>query len=1006
MRSECSEGLKTEALLQQVEAIRNAAFEHLEGQTAETARYLDQWLLPLCAVSPYIARTLTQYPSVLPALVQQKSIEPKGDLSPDLPSLEVLLVELTELHAQAFSMATDQDINSVEASEQRILRIFRHRHMVRILWCDLIEKYTLEQTLEQLSILAESCVKAADQWTYNALSKRFGTPLDVNGREQRLIIIGMGKLGGGELNVSSDIDIICVYPASGHTKLVANAPTVENMGKDKTRDNSDFFRRSVQRFCKLLNSVTEDGFVYRVDTRLRPFGESGPAVINFDGLENYYFTQARDWERYAMIKGRALCGHPDDIHALEQLITPFVYRRYLDYNAFDALRSLKRKIALSLLKQSMQDNIKLGSGGIREIEFIGQAFQLVRGGQDNRLRIRPILQVLSLLSTLNLLPEAEVIELQSAYRFLRKVENAIQAMSDEQVHTLPNDSSDKERLLCMLDEPDWDSFQRKLKLHRDGVSQHFNQLFVMEDTDNKIVHCDADTASIEQAHDLWVALGSETIDDQQRGVLLNNEGFSPDESLLASIATLTRGSFYQHLAADSQLRVERLVPTVLMFAKECDRPGDTLGRVLNFIRAVVGRGGYLQVLNDQPQALQHLLTLFSSSRWIAGFVTSQPIVIDELLTNASLQTDVVSVFKETAEFVERLQGSELDVQMDSLRQYRQTHQMRIACAQLDGSLSVMQVSDQLTWLAESIVSAVLTLVSVPLNDRFGRPGFVDGATRVQSHVGVLAYGKLGGVELGFGSDLDLVFLHDSMGSDQVTDGPKSIDNSLYYAKLAQKFVHFMGTRTPAGILYEIDLRLRPNGSAGVMVSSIESYAKYQGSDAWTWEHQALIRARLIVGDSELQSRFASIRQSVLASKRPLNELKLSVATMRERMRTAHGNNMTGFMDLKQDSGGVADIEFIVQFLVLAYSSEHPELLTYTDNFRILECVEALQFLPVADTKALQSAYLMLRERLHRQALDEQPPLAPMDTALENLAQSVIKLRIKILGSPQTPQRPA
>ncbi len=1000
MRSECPEGLKTDALLQQVEAIRNAYSEQQGEQAEKSSRFLDQWLLPLCAVSPYIARTLTQYPTVLPTLIAHKSIGPTGDLPPGLPSVEFLHNEITALHTQAYSELKDQDINSVEASEQRVLRIFRHRHMVRILWCDLTENYSLEQTLEQLSILAETCVRAADQWTYNALSERFGTPLDENKREQRLIIIGMGKLGGGELNVSSDIDIICVYPAAGHTEFITKALNTENTGRDKTRDNSDFFRRCVQRFCKLLNSMTEDGFVYRVDTRLRPFGESGPPVINFDGLENYYFTQARDWERYAMIKGRALCGHHDDIQVLEQLITPFVYRRYLDYNAFDALRSLKRKIALSLLKQSMQDNIKLGSGGIREIEFIGQAFQLVRGGQDTRLRIRPIMQVLSLLVELNLLPETEVIELQSAYRYLRRVENAIQAMRDEQVHTLPNDPSDKERLLCMLDEPDWEFFQHTLTLHRNGVSQYFNQLFAMEDADNESVNSDVDTVLIDQAHDLWVALGSDAIDDQQRSMLLENAGFSSDEALLASIATLTRGSFYQHLAADSQLRVERLVPSVLMLAKECNKPGVTLGRVLNFIRVVAGRGGYLQVLTDQPKALQHLLTLFSNSRWIAGFVASQPIVIDELLTHSSVQTDAQSVFKETTEFVERLKDSDLDVQMDSLRQYRQTHQMRIACAQLDGSLSVMQVSDQLTWLAESIVSGVLTLVGAPLNDRFGKPGFGDGSSRVESHLGVLAYGKLGGVELGFGSDLDLVFMHDSVGPEQVTDGLKSIDNGLYYAKLAQKFVHFMGTRTPAGILYEIDLRLRPNGSAGVMVCSIESYAKYQSSDAWTWEHQALIRARLIVGHSELQSQFSTIRQSVLASKRPLPELQKSVATMRERMRAAHGNKKAGIMDLKQDSGGVADIEFIVQFLVLAYSSEHPELLTYTDNIRILECVEALRFLPVKDTKALQSAYLMLRERLHRQALDEESPLETMDESLEKLAQSVIRLRIKILGSPE------
>ena len=520
---------------------------------------------------------------------------------------------------------------------------------------------------------------------------------------------------------------------------------------------------------KLLNSVTSDGFVYRVDTRLRPFGESGPLVMNLDGLENYYLTQARDWERYAMIKGRALCGNPDDIKALDALIIPFVYKRYLDYNVFESLRELKRKIALSLLQKSMMNNIKLGAGGIREIEFIGQAIQLVRGGRESRLRIRPIMRVLELTAELDLLSKAEVAGLLNAYKYLRRVENAIQMMRDEQLHSLPDDPDDQLRLVCMLGEPDWMTFHQTLKAHQTLVTASFTDLFESHDKTDSHAN-DARRADLEKARDIWVALGASTIDDDAAQTLLHSAGFEADESLLANIRTLTRSSFYQRLAAESQQRVERLVPLILVNVKNTDMPSQTLERMLALVRAVAGRSGYLQVLCDQPDALQHLIGLFSQSSWLAGFVVRQPIVIDELLTRTALHPDENAVFAEMNDFVVRLQDNTLDMQMDLLRQYRQAREMRIACAQLDGSLTLMQVSDQLSWLAESIIAGVITLVLQPLQERFGLPTYqLDGETHY-SQVGVIAYGKLGGLELGFSSDLDLVLVHDSQGSAQLTDG--------------------------------------------------------------------------------------------------------------------------------------------------------------------------------------------------------------------------------------------
>ena len=508
---------------------------------------------------------------------------------------------------------------------------------------------------------------------------------------------------------------------------------------------------------------------------------------------------------------------------------------------------------------------------------------------------------------------------------------------------------------------------------------------------------DTRSEALDAARDIWAALGAPDISDDEAQTILSAVGYVADDSLLANIRTLTRGSFYQRLAAESQQRVERLVPMILVLAKNNETPGIVVSRMLALVRAVAGRSGYLQALSDQPEALEHLIKLFSQSSWLAGFVARQPIVIDELLTQAEIHTDAGAVFAETNAFAERLRDTPLDVQMDRFRQFRQAREMRIACKQLDGSLTLMEVSDQLSWLAESIIAGVITLVLNPLEERYGQPTFRHNDETVSSHAGVIAYGKLGGQELGFGSDLDLVFVHDSKGSAQTTNGKKSIDNAMFYARLTQKFVHFMSTNTPAGILYEIDLRLRPNGSSGVLVSGLDAYAEYQQSDAWVWEHQALMRARMVYGNKALQARFDAIRKQVLAKPRPKSELRNAVAEMRERMRQAFGTTSPGQMHLKQDAGGIADIEFIVQYLVLAHAQKHDELLAYTDNVRVLGAVQDLRLLPAAECQTLRTAYLSLRERLHRRALEEVGAVVPLDNELATIIESVTALRMRILG---------
>ncbi len=994
----------TPALREKVEQI----LVSIPSGTRDTS-LLNTWLLPVCAVSPYMARVASQYPESIQRLLDTGALQadsPSPDTAQLLDELDIFWQE------QIDNAPAAMDSKQREARQQAVLRQFRHRHLFRILWNDLTRSTELMHTLRDLSLLADACIIAAERWTHESLVMRYGEPCSADGAEQRLIVLGMGKLGGYELNVSSDIDLICLYAESGQTLGDARGKGVV--------DNGEFFRRVAQGLTRLLNSTTVDGFAYRVDTRLRPFGESGPLVMNLQGLENYYLTQARDWERYAMIKARAITGLPEHIRDYQSLVTPFVYRRYLDYNAFDSLRDLKRKIALSVRQKGMVDNIKLGAGGIREVEFIGQAFQLVRGGRDERLRTRSIVAVLRQLAHQKLLENKEVEGLLEAYGYLRRVENAVQMMRDEQVHSLPTNDTDKQRLIAMLDVSDWATFRKTLSVHQQRVTDSFAGLFEIEEVADVPVSAigdsdDEDTGGavcvggvltdryIARVADTWRLIGVPDTDDEERIEALKHCGFEPDDEMLSALAGVSRGPFYQRLTAESQERVERVVPMIMQLALCSAVPSETLVRSLALVRTVAGRSGYLQVLGDQPQALARLVKLFAESRWLASFVLRQPMVIDELLigSGAELYPDHDSVRKDALEQLERLRDADLETQMDSLRHYRQGREMRIACAQLDGSLTVMQVSDQLSWLAESLIEVVLELVKVPLLARHGQPvckpeGGADDESR-ETSVGIVAYGKLGGLELGFGSDLDLVFLHDSSGEVQQTNGEKCVDNSVFYGRLAQKFVHFMSTATPAGVLYEIDLRLRPNGSSGVLVTGLEAFGNYQQGDAWTWEHQALMRARVVLGNDGLRKQFDQIRNGVLAQRRSASELREAVASMRERMRVNLGANRDDSMHLKQDAGGVADIEFIVQYLVLAHSADHPALLRHTDNIRVLDAVEAEQLLPAADVQLLRDSYLSLRDRLHRQALQEAPSIVPLDEALIQLRDSVTVLKTRILG---------
>jgi len=890
-------------------------------------------LTRLFALSPYCEWVSLRYGL-------EAAISPDSDPM----SLQSALAALWDAQtAENAGLAGD---GAILTAQQRIIRRFRHLQLFQILSDDLAGAASVETTLGRLSNLADACIRQAVLWGEASIVDRFGTAQDQDGKPVRLLVLGMGKLGGRELNVSSDVDLIIAYRSNGKS----TGP--------KVIETSDWCRRVALRATQILHAITEDSFAYRVDTRLRPFGESGPLVMSFDGMENYYLTQGRNWERYAMVKARVIVGEESDASDWENLISPFVYRRYLDYSTIEALADLKKKINTNLSNNAVQKtsstwNLKLGHGGIREIEFIVQSFQLVRGGRDPELQGRELLPMLDALLNKELLTIEDCTALGDAYRFLRRAENALQGMRDQQTHTLPEQEEDKDRLINWMGFDDWADFDAELQRHRASVTQRFDDVF----------------------------RGSEPTEPTPLSVdeALSAQGIEPDEALLAGLHDLTEGRLYQRLTANAQKRIDRILPTMIELSASEPNPVEALTRCLTLVRVVAGRSGYLQVLIEQPVALHRLVHVLSRSSWIVEFITKHPIVIDELLGHSS-SADFpaqAELLERTLDEAARVADEELDVQMDVLRHFQKAHECRVAVAELTDDLPLMKVSDQLTWLAESMLAAVMQLVYARLEAIHGKPYFEINGQRLAASVGVVAYGKLGGLELAHGSDLDVVFLHDSAGDAQQTDGQKPIPNTQFYARLAQRTVSFMTTLTPAGILYDVDLRLRPNGSSGVLVTGIDSFERYQTDSAWTWEHQALTRARMVYGPDSLAEKFVEVRRRILGKPRDQAMLSDEVASMRRKMRehlgskSSEGDSPEGagtVIDLKQDAGGLADIEFIVQYLVLANGGNHPELIEFTDNVRQLEAAERVGVISPEIAGQLKEHYLAFRTILHRRAL--------------------------------------
>ena len=866
-------------------------------------------------------------------------------------------------------------VNIAQSEDElgRALRRQRARHQVRIIWRDLTRQADLVQTCRDLSDMADATIDQAYQWLYSRHCEQFGTPTGRrSGEPQQMVILGMGKLGAVELNLSSDIDLIFAYPEGGET-----------VGVKRSLDNQEFFIRLGQRLIKALDPMTVDGFVFRVDMRLRPYGSSGALVLSFNALEQYYQDQGRDWERYAMIKARVVAGDQVAGAQLLDMLRPFVYRRYLDFSAIEALRTMKQLIQQEVRRKGMADNIKLGSGGIREVEFIAQAFQLIHGGRDLSLQQRPLLKVLSTLEGQGYLPPAVVSELREGYEFLRYTEHAIQAIADRQTQMLPDSAQDQARIAFMLGFADWSAFHEQLMYWRGRVAWHFAQ--VIADPDEE----EGGESEVVVGGE-WLPLWEEEQDEEAACRQLQEGGFVDAGKALKALAGL-RGS--PQLRAMQRLGRERLdafIPRLLAQAVEHDNPDLVLERVLPLVEAVARRSAYLVLLTENPGALRRLLTLCAASPWIAEQITRFPLLLDELLNEGRLFKPPLApeLAAELRERLTRIPEDDLEQQMEALRHFKLAHRLRVAASEIAGSLPLMKVSDYLTWLAEAILEQVLALAWRQTVAKYGTPLRTDGTLCDPGFI-IVGYGKVGGIELGHGSDLDLVFIHD--GDPQAeTDGPKSIDGAQFFTRLGQRIIHLLTAQTNSGQLYEVDMRLRPSGASGLLVSSLGAFARYQENEAWTWEHQALVRARVLVGSQDVGQAFEKVRAKVLGKPRDLAKLQQEVSEMRAKMRdnlgtrsTAAGTAANAFdagvpFDLKQDAGGIVDIEFMVQYAALAWSHSHPPLLRWTDNIRILEELEHERLMPAEDASLLREAYKAYRSAAHRQALQKDAGVIPGD----------------------------
>ncbi|MFH4665417.1 bifunctional [glutamate--ammonia ligase]-adenylyl-L-tyrosine phosphorylase/[glutamate--ammonia-ligase] adenylyltransferase [Vibrio cidicii] len=903
-------------------------------QSAQQAGYLEHWSAEFAEQYRYVAGLS---PFIVEALQRDSLLaEQLPTMLADESRQESYRVQLASLLAECRD----------EATGQRVLRQFRNREMVYIAWKDFSQNWSLQASLSHLSQLAEAMIFETYQWQYALCCQEWGTPTNAAGEAQPMLIIGMGKLGGGELNFSSDIDLIFTYPENGETQ-----------GARRSIANAQFFTRLGQRIIKALDQQTFDGFCYRVDMRLRPFGESGPLVMSFAALEDYYQEQGRDWERYAMIKARVMGREMyPQYQELRQMLRPFVFRRYIDFSAIQSLRRMKSMISSEVRRRGLTNNIKLGAGGIREIEFIAQVFQLIRGGREPSLRKRGLLTTLEAIAQLQLLTQEEVSSLTVAYQFLRRLENLLQAMADKQTQTLPESELEQQALATAMGYADWQSLLLEVNQHMAAVHQVFETLIGDDEEEvSPVAH---------HFSELWDMAHNPEVIEQ---ILQNDLSLADPSAVAQQVIQFKADLAKKTLGPRGRDVLNHLMPKVFSAAFAHPEAQFGLPRVFFLLHSIVTRTTYLELLDEHPAALTQLVRLCTASPMISQQLARYPILLDELIDPQQLYNPIPleSYRTELCDFLARIPEEDMEQQMEALRQFKQICILRIAAADIAGVLPVMKVSDHLTYLAEAIVEAVVHQAWQQVAEKYGEPTHLK--ERDGKGFAVVGYGKVGGWELGYNSDLDVVFLHDCP-TNVYTDGKKEIDGRQFYLRLAQRIIHIFSTRTASGILYEVDTRLRPSGASGLLVCPVDAFDEYQRQEAWTWEHQALVRARMIYGDDDLASEFARVRHEVLALPRDENQLKKEVAEMRVKMRDHLGGKKADRFMLKQDQGGITDIEFLAQYLVLNFSASKPKMTRWSDNVRIFETSIAQGVMDESQALALTQAYTRMRDEIHKRNL--------------------------------------
>ncbi len=905
----------------------------------------------LCSVwcaSDYVAQLCIASPAMVVDLYRRGELHraAKDDFAQELQGRIAELRTLPEAEREA-------------ALKQR-LRRYQQAQMLRLIWRDVCERADIRELCAEISALADAQLDAALSVLHEAAVQKWGCPVgERSGRPQAMSIIGMGKLGAHELNLSSDIDLIFIYPEAGETQPAQGEPLT----------NQQFFTRLGQRLIDVIDTVTADGFVYRVDMRLRPYGSEGALVCSFDAMETYYQSQGRDWERYALIKGRIVAG--DQVRGLELLaqLRPFVYRRYLDFSAFEALRSMKMQINKQVRRKGLSQDIKLGPGGIREVEFIVQALQLVHGGRDKRLQEPSLYLAMAVLEAQGYLPAATVSELCEAYGFLRALEHKLQGLANKQTQMLVSDPLERERVALAMGCADWPALVETLDRHRHRVSQHFAEVIRAEDEDQPVVH----TAENSEWGSLWRQEMTRAAAEQ----FLQARAFEDAAGTLALIEDFRQDRHFVLLQGESRQRFDRFMPVLLQAVSEAPTPSLALRRVMTLISAVSRRTAYLVLMLENRSVLKEVVTLCTASPFVTEFLSKHPVLLDELLGGIDEPPVKAVLQEELAQQLLRIEPDNYEEQMETLRYFKQSHTLQVAAAQITGRLTVMKVSDYLTFTAEAVLEQVLALSWHFLTRKHGYPVNTAGEHGNMDFV-VIGFGKLGGLELSYLSDLDLVFLHQgSLDEMTVTRGDqRPLYSREFYTRLAQRVISMLGTHTVSGTLYEVDMRLRPSGESGLLVSSVDAFASYERQEAWTWEHQALVRARAVAGSATLHATFDALRATILGAERDRATLFREVSAMRRRMRDefakrpAAERGKLSFI-IKHSEGGIVDIEFMVQALVLAYGHQFPSLLTYPDNVRILEAAQECQVMTQADAALLTSAYLGLRSALHHYALSQQ-----------------------------------